>query len=64
MSKLKNLFTKKEWEKCCGSFCKDCHIAKTYKKEYGKKDGEKKLKKDKNHSKKPPSFPPIAIGGN
>jgi len=47
MSKLKEMFTEKEWEKCCGSFCKDCHIAKTYKKEYGKKEGEKKLKKDK-----------------
>jgi len=47
MSKLKKLFTEKEWEECCGSFCKDCRIAKAYKKEYGKKEGEKKLKKDK-----------------
>ena len=47
MSKLRKKFTEKKWEKCCGSFCGDCDIANAYKKEYGKKEGEKKFKKDR-----------------
>ncbi len=47
MSKLRKDFSEKEWKECCGSFCKDCKIANTYRKKYGKKDGEKKFSKDK-----------------
>ena len=46
MSSLRKKFLNKKWEKCCGSFCKDCEIAIAYKDEYGKKEGEKKFKKD------------------
>ena len=47
MSKLRKKFTDKEWEDCCGSFCKDCKIASAYRKKYGDKEGEKKFNKDK-----------------
>lgn len=47
MSFIKNLIKKKEWNKCCGSFCNDCEIALLYKKVYGEKIGKKKFKKDK-----------------
>lgn len=46
MSKLKKNYTAKEWNKCCGSFCKDCNIANTYREKFGKKEGEKKFNKD------------------
>ena len=48
MGKLRKVFTEKDWKDCCGSFCKDCKIAHAYRNKYGKKDGEKKLNKDKN----------------
>lgn len=47
MSKLRNKFSKKEWQDCCSKLCDDCKIAHAYVKHYGKKDGEKKIKKDK-----------------
>lgn len=47
MSKLREKFSKDEWDSCCASMCSDCAIAKKYKKEYGKKKGDEKLKKDK-----------------
>jgi hypothetical protein len=47
MSKLREKFSKEEWEACCAGMCGGCAIAKKYKKEYGKKKGEEKLKKDK-----------------
>jgi hypothetical protein len=47
MSKLRIKFTSKEWEQCCGSFCKKCEIAKAFDKKYGEKKGAKKLKEDK-----------------
>lgn len=47
MAKLREKFSVDEWKNCCTSMCKDCAIAKKYKKEYGKKKGEKKLKEDK-----------------
>jgi hypothetical protein len=47
MSKLRKKITDKKWEDCCGGFCKDCKIANTYRKKYGKKEGEKKFNKDK-----------------
>ena len=47
MSKLRKDYTDKEWKECCGGFCKDCNIAKAYRKKYGKKEGEKKFNKDK-----------------
>lgn len=46
MSKLRKIFSDKDWEQCCGSFCKDCDIATSYKKKFGKKEGEKKFNKD------------------
>lgn len=46
MSKLKEEFSKKEWKYCCGSFCKDCKIANSYRKKFDKKEGEKKFNKD------------------
>ncbi len=46
MSKIRKKFSDKEWNECCGSFCKDCKIANAYRKEFGKKKGEKKFKKD------------------
>jgi hypothetical protein len=47
MSKIRKNFTEKEWKDCCGSYCKDCKIAVAYKDKYGKKEGEKKLNKDR-----------------
>ena len=47
MTRLRKEFSEKEWKKCCGSFCKDCSIANAYREKYGKKEGEKKLIKDK-----------------
>lgn len=47
MSFIKNIVKKKEWQKCCGSFCDDCEIAFLYKKVYGRKIGKLKLQKDK-----------------
>jgi hypothetical protein len=47
MAKLRNQFTSKEWDKCCGSFCKKCLIAEAYSDKYGEKKGAKKLKEDK-----------------
>ncbi len=47
MSGLRKKFSKKEWLDCCGKLCDDCNISKAYKNHYGKKEGEKKLKKDK-----------------
>ena len=47
MSKLRKVFPSDEWSKCCASLCKDCDIAKLYKKEYGKKKAAKKIVKDK-----------------
>ncbi len=46
MSKLTKKFTAHEWNKCCGSFCKDCNIANSYREKFGKKDGKKKFNKD------------------
>jgi hypothetical protein len=46
MSKLRKLFSKKEWKECCGSFCKTCEIACTYKDKYGKHEGLRKHLKD------------------
>lgn len=48
MSKLRKKFKEKEWQDCCGKLCVDCKIAKAYKKHFGKKDAEKKIKKDRN----------------
>ncbi|MDP2303317.1 MAG: hypothetical protein Q8N03_12940 [Ignavibacteria bacterium] len=47
MSKLRKQFTSKEWDQCCGSFCKKCEIAKAYDDKFGEKKGMKKLKADK-----------------
>ena len=47
MSKLRKDFTEKEWNECCGSFCKDCRIANAYRNKYGKKERKKKFNKDK-----------------
>jgi hypothetical protein len=46
MAKLRKKFSKSAWKDCCGKFCDDCKIAEAYAKEYGKRDGEKKLKRD------------------
>jgi hypothetical protein len=50
VSKLQKKFPDAEWKECCGSFCKDCKIASAYRNKFGKKEGEKKLKKDKKKS--------------
>ncbi len=47
MSRLRKEFSEKDWKNCCGNFCKDCKIAIAYRKEYGKKNGEKKFIKDR-----------------
>lgn len=47
MSKIRKNFADKDWENCCGSFCRDCKIANTYLNKFGKKEGEKKFNKDK-----------------
>ncbi len=47
MTKLRKTFSKKQWKNCCTGFCDSCEIASAYKKEYGKKQGLKRLKKDK-----------------
>lgn len=47
MSKLRYKFSNKEWQDCCGKFCEDCKLANTYRKKFGKKEGEKKFNKDK-----------------
>lgn len=46
MSKFRKKFSDKKWKKCCGSMCKDCDIYLAYREEYGKKEGEKKFRKD------------------
>lgn len=46
MSKLRKKFSEKEWQDCCGKLCDDCKIARAYMKQYGRKEGEKKIKKD------------------
>ncbi len=45
MSKLYKEFSGKEWNDCCGKFCSGCEIAAAFKKKYGKKKGERKLRK-------------------
>lgn len=47
MSKLRYKFTSKEWQDCCGKFCEDCKLANSYRKKFGKKEGERKFNKDK-----------------
>ncbi len=47
MSRLQKKFSVKDWQDCCGKLCDDCKVAEAYKNHYGKKEGEKKLKKDK-----------------
>lgn len=47
MSKLKDKFVVKEWEKCCTGMCDDCPIAVKYRKKFGKKIGKSKMKKVK-----------------
>lgn len=47
MSKLRKEFSEAAWKDCCGKFCDDCKIAESYKDKYGKKEAQKKLKKDK-----------------
>jgi hypothetical protein len=44
MSKLVKQFSFKEWNDCCGKFCSGCEIAALYKKKFGKKKGERKLR--------------------
>jgi hypothetical protein len=46
MAKLRRKFSEDDWYDCCAKFCDDCKIARAYKKEFGKKEGKKKLKHD------------------
>lgn len=45
MSKIYKEFSGKEWNDCCGKLCSDCEIADAFRKKYGKKKGERKLRK-------------------
>ena len=46
MAKFRKKFSNSAWRDCCGKFCDDCKIADAYIKEYGKKDSQKKFKRD------------------
>ncbi|MBA4250486.1 MAG: hypothetical protein C0425_02970 [Chlorobiaceae bacterium] len=46
MSKLKKLFTEKEWKECCGTECKSCRIFSTYKSYHGKTKAKKNFSSD------------------
>jgi hypothetical protein len=52
MPELKERFSRRQWNDCCGKGCKKCEIASAYIDEYGKKKGLERLNEDRDAVKK------------